>query len=89
MSNKILRIVGLADGRPSVHDGLFVTECDVDARDGRGAVYTTPERREARQFPGTVSALEYWKRQSKVTPLRDDGQPNRPLTAYSVEVENL
>lgn len=36
-----------------------------------------------------AAAMECWKTQSTVQPLRDDGQPNRPLTAYNVVIEKV
>ena len=65
------------------HDA-WVADCDVDARHGRGTTRLTKDRSEAKVFPSLLDALEYWKRQSTVQPLRDDGKPNRPLTAYGV-----
>jgi hypothetical protein len=44
---------------------------------------------EAMIFPTHVEALMFWKTQSTIVPLRPDGKPNRPLTAFSVSVERL
>lgn len=84
--SKIIQIVGEANGRPTEHDGRYLSSCDVDARKGRGVVHSVKSPDEARLFADTADALLYWKRQSSVTPLRDDGKPNRPLTAYTIEV---
>ena len=90
MSRKfVLRIVSDAGGRATEHEGRYVVDCDVDARRGRGVLKTSDSPLEARQFDNALEAMEYWRRQSNVTPLRPDGQPNRPLTAYSVEVRPL
>jgi hypothetical protein len=64
----------------------YVVDCDVDAHYGQGCV-RFGTLAEAKVFPDTRAALEYWKRQSHTVPLRPDGKPNRPLTAYSVSVE--
>lgn len=56
---------------------------------GRGADTWTYDRAKAMRFPSFEAAMEAWKTQSKVTPLRDDGKLNRPLTAYSVTVEKV
>jgi hypothetical protein len=82
-----LRIVSLADGRPSVVDNQWLVSCDVDAREGRGMVIATDDPAKALLFPRPAAALMYWQRQSKHTPLRPDGKPNRPLTAYTVTIE--
>ena len=84
---KVLRIISAAHGIPSPVDGGYVVRCDVDARGGRGEVEATTDPRRALHFPDTEWALRYWRRQSRIQPLRPDGLPNRPLTAYTVEVE--
>lgn len=81
-----LRILGLADGRPTPDEERYVVSCDVDAFDGRGLLDTTDDKSRAMAFDSVVEALEYWKRQSTVVPMRPDGKPNRPLTAYHVEL---
>jgi hypothetical protein len=72
----------------AVNEDAYVIECDVDARGGLGTLVLGP-RAEARRFPDVRAALTYWKRQSTVQPLRTDGQPNRPLTAFTVDVLRL
>lgn len=79
--------MGLADGRPSPVDGQYVIDCDVDAREGRGEVIATPDRAKATVFRDFTEAVRYWTRQSVIAPFRPDGEPNRPLTAYSVVIE--
>ena len=67
----------------------YVESCDVDAHRGHGDVKLTRDLAQAKRFADFGAALEYWKRQSTVRPLRPDGQPNRPLTAYNVTPENV
>ena len=79
---------GLAIRTP--HDGRYLVECDVDGvEQGNliGLIVSTDQLEEAKLFPSVADALLYWKRQSTTIPLRPDGRPNRPLTAYTVEVE--
>jgi hypothetical protein len=40
-------------------------------------------------FEDHAAAMEVWTRQSRVRPLRPDGKPNRPLTAYTISIEPL
>jgi hypothetical protein len=84
--SSVLKIVGLADGRPTPDDGRYVVWMDVDARAGRGLLHTTHDVREARVFDTLAQAARYWQRTSTVRPRRPDGQPNRPLTAYTIEI---
>lgn len=49
----------------------------------------TTDTAEALTFPDAGEAGGFWRQQSTVKPLRPDGAPNRPLTAYTVAVEPL
>jgi hypothetical protein len=57
-----------------------------DTACGRGSVLFTLKPAAAKSFPGPSEALEFWRTQSKTVPMRPDGKPNRPLTAYTVEI---
>jgi hypothetical protein len=61
---------------------------DPDYAGGIGFCDFTTDPAEAMRFPGYQEAVEEYRRESAVMPLRDDGKPNRPLTAYSVSIEN-
>ena len=80
-----LWIVEDAAGLDTMHRGCWLQACDVDARGGLGSMQFTTDIREAMVFPSFEEAMEYWRRPSTVRPLRPDGRPNRPLTAYTVE----
>lgn len=83
MSEYVLRNCGsLMD---QVHINQYLVAFDPEAHRGLGVATWTPNVSEARKFPTFQEAMECWRQQSKVRPLRDDGKPNRPLTAYSVE----
>ena len=90
----VLRIVGsVAGGEPCPFAGQYVVEYDPE-RDGldphgrrmTAHVITSPRRADALEYPSTIAALEAWRRVSARAPVRPDGKPNRPLTAYTVEV---
>lgn len=59
-----------------------------DTPDGRGSVDLTRDPNEAKRFTSIADAAEYYQRVSETVPVRPDGRPNRPLTAYTVEIEN-
>lgn len=80
----VLQVVAL--GSAPLHSSEFVGWYDVDARDGRGVVHLVHHVDQALQFPNAGAALAAWRTRSTVRPTRDDGKPNRPLTAYTVEV---
>jgi hypothetical protein len=69
--------------------GKYLAAFDPDAMDGYGAVAWTADRSAALRFADFAEAYETWRRRSTVRPLRPDGQPNRPLTAYTVTFETL
>jgi len=82
----VIHIISLADGRPSEYDGQYLHSYDIEGRDGRGNFNVTRFKALALKFPNHAKAFEVWKTQSKTRPLRPDGQPNRPLTAFTIEI---
>lgn len=52
-----------------------------------GAVEVTPDPGEAILFKSQSDAFVLWRARSKSVPNRPDGYPNRPLTAYSIQIE--
>ena len=80
--------LGGAQGRiePDKSEGQFVLNFDPDAHDGMGHLWTAAKPQDAIQFAGYKEALEYYRQVSHVRPVRDDGKPNRPLTAFTVSI---
>ena len=67
----------------------WVTEYDPNAHGGLGASDTSPDPTKALRFPTAREAFAFWRQESTVRPLRDDGLPNRPLTALTVSIEEI
>ena len=63
---------------------MLLVECDVDAPVGTGAVVFSNSPTRAMKFEDVVDAIKYIQRQSTVKPLRVDGKPNKPLTAWTI-----
>lgn len=82
----VIRIVMLATGQPCDLDGTYIRDY-TDTDDGRGHLVTTREREIAMQFDDPHSAFQFWNQTSKAKPTRADGEPNKPLTAWTVSVE--
>ncbi|HTB46264.1 MAG TPA: hypothetical protein VK741_21765 [Acetobacteraceae bacterium] len=80
--DKAAHYTALLTGRVTLR---WLKAFDPDAYGGRGFIDTTPDRAQAMRFPSFEAAMECWRTQSRVKPLRDDGQPNRPLTAHTVQ----
>jgi hypothetical protein len=70
-----------------IQNGAYLEWSDPDADYGMGDERWTNDLANAKRFKTFVEAMECWKAQSTVRPLRSDGKPNRPLTAYSVSPE--
>lgn len=87
-----LRIVGLISGQPSPLDNQWVVEydptrpgADPHGRPMTAHVVCSPDPARARRFESVDDARAYWRTTSGRT--RPDGQPDRPLTAFSVLAE--
>jgi len=93
----VIQILGLAEGAPPTgFDGQFLQEYDPDLEglddEGRptlALLRTTHDIDQARVFSSAREAMALWKQPSKRVPLRPDGKPNRPLSAFSVEIRSL
>ena len=68
---------------------FYLAAFDVDAHDGRGHTSLTVYIDHAMRFATAADALAAWERQSAVRPIRPDGKPNRPLSAYTIEIERV
>lgn len=84
-----IKIIGMADGEPTPFDGQYVVEYDPtrDGVDPNGDpvmchLITTPDKEKALHLR-PAEALEFWR---KAHGLRADGKPNRPLSAFTVQI---
>jgi hypothetical protein len=84
----VIRILGYGSDIAS-RAGRYVSSFDPDFADGRGHVGVSSDPADALRFPDAAAAWECWRTQSTVQPLRMDGKPNRPMTAYTVTIEPL
>jgi hypothetical protein len=85
----VIQVVAFANGMPCVNAGQYLKSFDPDVYGGRGHVTWTGDPAKAMHFADVGEAHETWKRQSTKQPFRSDGKPNRPLTAYTVEIVAL
>lgn len=85
MSDVVIKIAGSPWGLLSRE--LYLHTFAVDAGPmGTPHILFTERRDLALRFPNMAAAMECWRTQSTRHPLRVDGLPNRPLTAFSVEI---
>lgn len=80
-----IKIIGNTLDIPGPEDGKYLKEFHPDT-DAHGKLIVTSNRDEAMQFEDGGEAWKFWQQQSKRFPLRLDGKPNRPLTAFTVEI---
>jgi len=80
-----IQLQSRADG--STNDlpvGWYLAGYDADGNYGWGEAIWTEDPAEAIAFACATEARACWTEQSRVRPLRPDGQPNRPLISLSV-----
>lgn len=71
-------------------EGGWLCHYDPDAYEGGGSVVVTRDPAVAIRFAGPSEALNMWQSQSSTMPIRpEDGKPNRPLTAFTIELREL
>lgn len=82
----VVRVVGLANGGVSPHDGRYVVSWNPHTPAGMLELTSTANLAEARHFPWP-DVFDQWKTISKREPIRSwDGKPNRPLTGITLEI---
>ena len=82
---KIIGLAGVQISEQAPPTG-YIKDVDLEAVGGQGIVTVTESIDEAMHFPGWPEAMAYWRQRPASRPTRADGQPNRPLTAYTVEI---
>jgi hypothetical protein len=82
----IMRLMGLAgtEVNTTPFDGQWLEDfgSHVD-----GHIKTTVNPKKAKRFHGIEEAMRYWRQQHGIR--STDGEPNRPLTAFTVEFRLL
>lgn len=68
-----------------VPEGAWLAAYDPDAE----RIEWTTEPAKAMRFVDGKAAVECYRTQSRTTPLRYDGKPNRPLTAYTISLQTV
>ena len=87
-----IQIIGLIIGGSTPFDGQYLTEydpardgCDPDGLPMTCYLRTSPDRGDALTLSHR-EAMDLWGAVDPRTPIRPDGRPNRPLTAFTVEI---
>lgn len=88
----VLRCVAVAG---VMHDpaaspaGLYLRGFDPEFDNGAGLAEWTSHPDKAMRFAGNAEAVAAWNTVPASRPLRADGRPNRPLTAYTMITEQV
>jgi hypothetical protein len=86
---KCEHVTGTAFGNPLRSPvGQYLKSYDPAAMNGFGLAEWTLNPAEALKLPSWQAAFELWRSVPANRPLRGDGQPNRPLTAFSITFED-
>lgn len=83
----VMQIVGIASSGVFLPGGTYLRSFDHEAHDGRGYMETTQVKSEAMRFPSTGDGMRFWLLVPECKKVREDGKPNRPLTAAHVMFE--
>lgn len=63
----------------------YLTSYDPEAYDGRGSGRYSDSIEQAMRFDSAKAVLDCWRQVPTKRPVREDGKPNRPLTAVTIE----
>jgi hypothetical protein len=84
-----IKIIGLNTGQPTEFDGKWLVEYDPKRQgfDSQGRpmiahIKVTDDPKKAMSFNNLEDALRLWLRADGI---REDGRPNRPLTAFTCD----
>jgi hypothetical protein len=82
----VIRAVAFANGVPCPIAGQWLRSFDFEYGNGRGDGYFVTDPRKAKVFDSQADAIAFWNTVSKCKPVREDGQPNKPLTSTTFEI---
>ena len=86
----VAKVMMGAQGQATPHDGLYVASWNPRTENGVLELSSTDDINRARWFPSMAALLREWRMVSTVEPMRaNDGRPNRPLTAVTIEILNV
>jgi hypothetical protein len=82
----VIEAVGTANDLFPRQKPTYVSYYNPDGSEGRGDVELTSWISQALRFNTPEEAWAFWNQQSTVRPLREDGEPNKPLTALTIQI---
>lgn len=92
----VIKFSGMANGSPSPFDGLYLKEYDPGkqgwtptGKPMAAHIVVVGDPAQAMQFKDLVALMEVRNAIDPEFPERPDGKPNRPLTAFTIEITDL
>lgn len=86
---KVIKLIAYEPTGEQLPDPSYLRHYDPEAHDGQGDMTYTSDPHLAMKFSSLHDAFACYQRQSKTRPTRNDGRPNKPLTAFTISVENV
>lgn len=86
---RFVALAGVSLNKHTLEYGDYLAAFDPDGMDGAGVATWSRDAARAMTFDSVEAASSTYRMVSVVKPFRDDGRPNRPLTAYTVELVQL
>jgi hypothetical protein len=83
----VVRVLGVVPTGETFAEPTFMQSFNPSTPDGRGDLVLTGDVEKAQVFSSAAEAMALWRTQSSTVPLRPDGQPNRPFTAFTIQVQ--
>jgi hypothetical protein len=86
----VVRVLGMANGLSiGPQDGWFIKHVDIQAIPDIHWLQLTPNLNLAKEWPSAGEVFELYREVLKKDPVRIDGKPNRPLTAFNIVIEEI
>lgn len=85
----VMKLVAAADGSRLRHAGEYLKAFDFEAGGGVGLIDMTADVADAMTFADMAEMHSFYTRSPVCNPRREDGLPNRPLTATTWEIVTL
>lgn len=67
----------------------YLESYDLEYADGVGAAWLTRDPDKALRFDDAKAAMDAVMSSPKSKPVRDDGEPNRPLRAFTINIQTV
>lgn len=86
MTSFVMIAEGFANGQHCPHAGQYLETFDHEACGGIGYATFTTNLNAAMRFKDLAAAMAFWRKIPRNKRVREDGKPNRPLTALTVTI---